>query len=388
MQTAKGAAIEDGQTALLASEETGATVQGAAEVRWLAFLFVETTVLLAFQVFAGLLAGSLALLADSGHSCTDVISYGINYFVERQKVAATSQAREPWGQDRAVASALVARVDLIGCVVSMVLLCGTNWLALNEAWGRLFGSQAAAVDTAGDEGDFESLGPVLLLFAIVSTAANLGTLIIYRRWQVGAVPPPSSPPPLTSFEVPPLPSAGGFMELGDFEDGLLVCSPCNQAVPAVASSGRISMRCAAAGCGLATCGNVEPCGTGLDEGTGTWNWSSTLHMIVHPGCDGSHASCEGQCDARSDANLNVTSAMLHLVADVLRGVTILGAALVIELRLVSDARKVDAICALLVAIFVTLGSAALLQRVWTALSAELRSCWGGASGSTDVAGSA
>lgn len=96
-------------------------------------------------------------------------------------------------------------------------------------------------------------------------------------------------------------------------------------------------------------------------------------MLVHPGCSDSHADHGGKCGQsggakpRSEANLNVTAAMLHLWADVLRGITILVAAILIEAKWVADAGRADAICALVVAAFVALGSLALLQRMYVAI---------------------
>lgn len=88
---------------------------------------------------------------------------------------------------------------------------------------------------------------------------------------------------------------------------------------------------------------------------------------MHPGCRGHGAGDgAGPPDAAPDgleANLNVSSAMLHLAADVMRNVAIMGAAALIELGCVTDVGRADAFCSLAVAALVCLGSVALLQKL-------------------------
>merc|ERR1740123_2191655 len=61
-----------------------------------------------------------------------------------------------------------------------------------------------------------------------------------------------------------------------------------------------------------------------ESSNGISKWSSVIHMLVHPGCSSGHTNCEDRSDASggvgritpmSEENLNVSSAMLHLVAD-------------------------------------------------------------------------
>ncbi|CAE8607206.1 unnamed protein product [Polarella glacialis] len=96
--------------------------------------------------------------------------------------------------------------------------------------------------------------------------------------------------------------------------------------------------------------------------------AAVLHNLVHPGCTGHGGTAngsDGRTAAKEKENLNVTSAMLHLVADVLRGVTILVVAILIEVGVITDPGKADAVCALLVAGFVAMGSVELLRRALT-----------------------
>ena len=59
-------------------------------VRWLALLFWSTLMLLIFQVLLARLASAVTLLADASHGGADVVSYGINLFVERLKLSAVA----------------------------------------------------------------------------------------------------------------------------------------------------------------------------------------------------------------------------------------------------------------------------------------------------------
>lgn len=383
---------------------------------WLAFLLAQASLLLVFQLVVGFAAGSLALLADSGHSGADVIAYGVNYFVERQKVLASARGSDRWG--RVAAAANVARMDVCGTVVSIALLFASTCFATAEAIERLRAPPATSASDAGCVGascdmegggsaKFGGVGGALLAFAVLSTALNVVTLIFGQRWgvvgghagprsdSVGAEPlggdvemrsavgiasqaaGPEPPVPL----VPHVPaSAGVILEqrrrsrkaivglnlIGDFA-GLhnrmdtTAMSPCKGA------------------CGDAACEAEADSdgylGVGAESGgRSAGQWRATLHALVHPGCDGRHAEIRLEAVDASErkSNLNVTSAWLHLVTDALRGITILIVALVIEAGFVTDPGKADALCALLVAAFVALGSFALLPRAWDALRDQFR----------------
>merc|ERR1719166_148514 len=103
----------------------------------------------------------------------------------------------------------------------------------------------------------------------------------------------------------------------------MMCLPCEPAKPASAPELKKRKLMCADGCYLA--GGGEP---------GKMSWSAAVHMVVHPGCDGNHGSSLSSdsvaADNPKEDNLNVTSAMLHLVADVLRGIAILVTAILIQ----------------------------------------------------------
>jgi len=102
---------------------------------------------------------------------------------------------------------------------------------------------------------------------------------------------------------------------------------------------------------------------------------SLLHNLVHPGCQscGNHADTSSATAGAHDSNnLNVTSAILHLVSDIFRGITIFVVAILIELHVVKSSVKADGVCALLVSGFIIVGALALFQKVFIVV------CRGGA----------
>jgi len=107
------------------------------------------------------------------------------------------------------------------------------------------------------------------------------------------------------------------------------------------------------------------------------SFSSLLHMLVHPGCTGHDDARQPELGSSPAAppkiNINMVSAMLHLLADLARSIAILVAGVLIQAGLVGDAGRADALCALLVAVFVLLGSVALLNSMRTAFG---RVFWG------------
>lgn len=367
----------------------------AASVQWLAFLFVQTLFIFVLQICAGVFGESVAILADIGHSGADVVSYGLNYVVERRKDQGAGSLNP-----KAQAAARV-KSDLIGCLISTVLLLGATVLATREAVLRLL--YPGEFSDASDK-----VGAAMLSFALVSTAANVFTLFLYRRWHPAPAPSarslplqrpseagrnlaaadvspptslgemspttpygelsPNSPlPPFPQVPMAPPPPPHGqhgrrskkgrpFLDLrADFEG----CAQDSCKDP-ILNSTDITGAAAVPGPDCSGCGSGR-CGDGRRTSAATM-----LHMLVHPGCTGHHGP-EPEEKEGEGASLNVTAAMLHLVADLLRGLAILGGALAIELGWVSNPEKADAVCALFVAGFVGLGSVELLRRSWTAL---------------------
>lgn len=135
-----------------------------------------------------------------------------------------------------------------------------------------------------------------------------------------------------------------------------------------------SRYCTVVGCEDPSCGlpssdggDASEC---VDEGCGcaqSGSVAAMFHSIVHPGCQG-HAG----------GNLNATSALLHLISDVFRGVVIFITSIIISFGAVLNAERADAICALAVSGFVILGAGALFQKLCASHSAR----FGGEAGLT------
>merc|ERR1719330_67765 len=96
--------------------------------------------------------------------------------------------------------------------------------------------------------------------------------------------------------------------------------------------------------------------------------AQALHAVLHPGCGGPSAGCSmsgsgtgmsGEMKSdRGEKNLNLLGVTLHLAADVVRSLIVLVAGLLLELGVLTDVARTDAVCALVVGVFVLSGAAA------------------------------
>eukprot|EP00928_Gymnodinium_smaydae_P000915 TRINITY_DN10336_c0_g1_i1.p1 TRINITY_DN10336_c0_g1~~TRINITY_DN10336_c0_g1_i1.p1 ORF type:complete len:229 (-),score=26.03 TRINITY_DN10336_c0_g1_i1:197-883(-) len=121
----------------------------------------------------------------------------------------------------------------------------------------------------------------------------------------------------------------------------------------------------------------------------------SLHMIFHPGCNcaaGKSPWCpseitvdtqevESQPVVQKLRDLNMTAARLHLFSDMVRNLLILVVGLLIQLGLVKDQKHADAVCSLIVAVLILIGSLALVLRVAGRL---MKCCRWKASSNTDI----
>jgi Co/Zn/Cd efflux system component len=344
-----------------------------AEVCWLGILVAQSFVVLAFQLGLGYWSGSLSLIADSGHSTADTITYGINFLVEWFKVAGRLQSDENTSR-----TSRLKKLDFCGCILTTLMLCASTWFAVQEAVERL-----RADHEAKDDGD--TIGVALLTFAVVSTVLNIITLIAYKKCrgsQKDAVAAPSiversqadvmrdkadssnlSKPPADAtgddvVGVPPVSFERNTRKEKDRGVSLNLARAYSQSASSESSTADCS----------------DSAGAAQIQGSAparAATWQARLHSVVHPGC-----GCGGRDDGTvvgqsveegGRQNLNVISAMLHLIADVARGLTILTVAILIEARVIVDGRRADSVCALIVAAFVLLGSAELVRRVLTSI---------------------
>jgi cobalt-zinc-cadmium efflux system protein len=130
----------------------------ASDARRLGWALLITAVFMLIEVLGGLLAGSLALLADAGHMLTDTaalaLAWGAAHFARR-----APEANRPPGQHRAqLAAAFVNAIALLGIVA---------WI-LYEAIERL-----------GSPREVE--GGTMLAVAVMGLLANLAVLRVLGR---------------------------------------------------------------------------------------------------------------------------------------------------------------------------------------------------------------
>jgi cobalt-zinc-cadmium efflux system protein len=140
-----------------------ASAAGANRGR-LAVVFGITVVVFAIELVGGLLANSLALLADAGHMFTDVAGIGL-------ALAAIWFGGRPATGDRTFG---FLRLEILAAVVNAVLLLGVAAFVLIEAWRRL----SAPPEIASE---------LMLGVAVVGLAANAVSLFLLREAQHGSL---------------------------------------------------------------------------------------------------------------------------------------------------------------------------------------------------------
>jgi cobalt-zinc-cadmium efflux system protein len=128
--------------------------------RRLLAVFGLTLAILTVEIVGGLLANSLALLADAGHIFTDVVGIGL-------ALGAIWIAGRPAGGGRTFG---YLRLEILAAVVNAVLLFGVAAFVLFEAWRRLAEPPAVA-------------SGLMLAVALIGLAANAVSLYFLRDAQ-------------------------------------------------------------------------------------------------------------------------------------------------------------------------------------------------------------
>jgi cobalt-zinc-cadmium efflux system protein len=123
-------------------------------------VFLLTLTVFVVQLVGGLVANSLALLADAGHNFTDVAGIGL-------ALLAISFAGRP---AKSTWTFGYLRLEILAAVVNAVLLFGVAAYVLVEAWRRL--SQPPEVASG-----------LMLAVALVGLAANAASLFVLRSAQ-------------------------------------------------------------------------------------------------------------------------------------------------------------------------------------------------------------
>lgn len=127
--------------------------------RLLLVLGISSGILIA-EIIGGLLANSLALLADAGHVFTDVAGIGL-------ALTAIWLANRPAKGPRTFG---LYRVEILAAVLNAVLLLLVSAFVLFEAWRRLFDPPEVA-------------GGLMLVFAVGGLAGNAVSLWLLRDAQ-------------------------------------------------------------------------------------------------------------------------------------------------------------------------------------------------------------
>jgi cobalt-zinc-cadmium efflux system protein len=132
----------------------------AAHVGRLKIVFVITLVVMLFEVAAGLVSGSLALLADAGHMLTDVAGIGL-------ALTAIYLAARPATDDRTYGW---YRLEILAAVVNAMLLFAVAFWVLFEAWRRFHSPP-------------EIQSALMLAVAVVGLIANLVSARMLKEGQ-------------------------------------------------------------------------------------------------------------------------------------------------------------------------------------------------------------
>mmetsp|Transcript_46421 Transcript_46421/g.81683 ORF Transcript_46421/g.81683 Transcript_46421/m.81683 type:complete len:450 (-) Transcript_46421:6-1355(-) len=388
-------------------------------LRWLGLLFLVTLLLLIFQVTLGWATNTLTLVADAAHGVADVVSYAFNFCVEclkkrgrsREDAEATTKMVDTWGSLISLVLLIFATIfavaeamgrfsedveedsDRIGPALLffsiMSTTCNTGLMLMYWHWHKKSGVKTPSANlSAGvilddsiitvpsppvtiggsklapslpSNGDIEALAPPVIE-EITHKTTNLQ--------DVSNAAAPALPP-----ELPMLLGRPSRKREKDRKKGLNLCADFAGGETAAVGS---EENCQKIGCpGPGECcrpigeelADAPECPAGAVEGIGG-GVLSALHRAVHPGCTCEHAEEDAPAGfpvmpatSGEGRNLNLVAAMLHLITDVLRGILILGIALLIMLGGVHDAGRADAVCALVVAALIAAGSIALLLRV-------------------------
>ncbi|GAA1736590.1 cation diffusion facilitator family transporter [Microbacterium paludicola] len=136
--------------------------QGGDDRRLLGIALGITLSVVGLQVVGGLVAGSLALLADAAHMLTDATALGV-------ALIAQSIARRPADDRRTFG---YRRFEVFGAMINAVLAIALSGGIAVAAVGRLFFAAPSEVH-----------GGTMIVFAVIGLAANVLTLWLLARAQ-------------------------------------------------------------------------------------------------------------------------------------------------------------------------------------------------------------
>ncbi|CAD7963819.1 unnamed protein product [Amoebophrya sp. A25] len=357
--------------------------QRKSRIRMLWLLIVVNSGLTILQLIAGVVARSLSLAGDAMMMSVDVVGYIVSMVAERTKTAKKKK-----------------RADRYGAVVSFLLLGVTTIVVLFDAIDRLL-----APDVYSDVD-----GRLMIAFTVFNLAVDFVLLAAFRTNVEGAtlsidkaeatLDPALARTPTNRARVsghepsPGLSNAGmaswhstPALEVGETAgrgdhvmrgdrgrgDGLLESpalvtaenfqsppiqrpnrSPNASGDGPVAADGRF---------GSAKLGqypDVPATTSSQIDNVGGGNDQITREQ-EHHGLQGSFEenfppSCALMSNNKPETSLNMSAALAHLVADILRGVSVLVSGFIIWLQPGSESVRIDAACSLFVSLFILAGT--------------------------------
>lgn len=149
---------DEGGHAPHAAHHRGGGLHGRADVsRRLTGVLVVTGVFMVAEVVGGVLAHSLALLADAGHMFTDIAALGLSVF-------AMSLAKRPASERRTYG---YVRLEILAALVNGATLLLIAGLIVREAWERLH--EPVSID-----------GTIMLSVAVLGLVVNaIGAAVLH-----------------------------------------------------------------------------------------------------------------------------------------------------------------------------------------------------------------
>jgi len=298
-------------------------------VAWLGSLSAVTFGLLLLEVGLGSLSGSQTLFADMAHGAGDTVTYVVAYSAEKVKRDLSRHSG---------ASAGAAKLDVFAGATSMLLVVGLSFNAMWQAWAALEHDK----DTAIVE-ENSLVGPALLSFSFASLAANIG--LLFLRFQ-GSDKSTSAD---TCAEARPTSPATAAQSVSTCKGHQAVPLP----TPARLEDEGVS-RPSCQHAALPANDQVQP--HRQQQVPSEKQSEDLVHSIFHAGC-----ARPGQCPKSSgnttdEKNLILFGATLHLATDVMRTLLEMCVGVLLQVGMLTDVKKTDAVTALVVGACVLVGT--------------------------------
>ncbi|CAD7942021.1 unnamed protein product, partial [Amoebophrya sp. A120] len=267
--------------------------QRESRIRTLWVLIFVNLFLTVLQLFSGYVASSLSLLGDAAMMFVDVIGYIVSLIAEKTKTPRKKK-----------------RADRYGALISFLLLGVTTVIVLFDAADRLTGPD--------EYGDVD--GRMMMGFTIINLVADAFLLYVFRNNVEGAT-----------------------LVLADEE---------------VDGSGAAQETTGAA---VGTSHDDHQSGAGDMIGDGSpppQSGTASTTRFSGAATGGGHTTTPAgaRAGAPEETSLNMSAALAHLVADILRGVSVLVSGFIIWTNPAANSVRVDAVCSFFVSLFILAGT--------------------------------